>query len=234
MCRLFPATFVVLLVLVAGPIPDALGQPGPHNPGVMPATGRFAGLTYGEWSARWWQWYWATLTADSPSLDTTGALAGEGQSGPVWFLTWPLIEPNVVRKIKVPAGKALLFPATNHDSLLDGLPPNATLDERRKAAEAIFEWIVATSASVDGVPIEDLTSYAAVSPAYNVELPANNIFGIPAGTYGPTFSAGYYVLLTPLSVGRHTVEFAFDFFWPPAGKVLSLNTTYDIDVVARH
>ena len=232
MSRPFRATLMLLALFVAHPLPSAFGQSNPHNPGVVPITGRYAGLTYGEWSARWWQWFWATSTVDAPTLDTTGALAGEGQSGPVWFLTWPLVEPSVVREITVPAGKALLFPATNHDSLFD-LPPGATLDERREAAKAIFQWIVDTSASVDGVAIEDLTSYAAVSPAYNIELPANNIFGAPAGTYGPTFSAGYYVLLTPLSVGRHTVEFSFQFFWPPAGGVLSLNTTYHIDVVAR-
>src|SRR5262245_19566981 len=200
MSRPFRTAFLLLALFAAFPLPNAFGQPGPQNPGVVPIQARYAGLTYGEWSARWWQWYWATATEDSPSLDTTGVLAGEGQSGPVWFLTWPLVEPNVVRKITVPAGKAILFPATNHDSLFDGLPPNATLTERRKAAEAIFEWIVDTSASVDGVPIKDLTSYAAVSPAYDVELPANNIFGVPGGTYGPTVSAGYYVLLRPLSV----------------------------------
>jgi hypothetical protein len=234
MNRPFRATFILLVLVVAGPLPDVFAQPSPHNPGVVPMTAHYEGLTLGEWSARWWQWFWATSTADAPTLDPTGVMAGEGQSGPVWFLTWPLTEPfTVVREITVPAGKALLFPATNHDSLFD-LPPGATLDERRKAAEAIFDWIFATSASVDGVPIKDLTSYKAVSPAYNVELPANNIFGLPAGKYGPTFSAGYYVLLKPLPVGRHTVEFAFQFYWPPAGQVLSLSTTYHIDVVARH
>ena len=233
MSRPFRTAFMLLALFAAFPLPSAFGQPGPHNPGVVPIQARYAGLTYGEWSARWWQWFWATATGDSPTLDTTGVLAGEGQSGPVWFLTWPLVEPTVVRKITVPAGKALLFPATNHDSLLD-LPPGATLEERRQAAENIFDWIVDTSASVDGVPIKDLTSYAAVSPAYTVQLPENNIFGAPAGTYGPTFSAGYYVLLKPLSVGHHTVEFAFQFFWPPAGQVLSLSTTYEIDVVARN
>jgi hypothetical protein len=233
MSRPFRATLMLLVLFAAGPRPDAFAQSSPHNPGVVLINARYAGLTYGEWSARWWQWYWATATVDSPSLDATGVLAGEGQSGPVWFLTWPLVEPHAVRQITIPAGKALLFPATNHDSLLD-LPSGATLDERRQAAQAIFEWIVDTSASVDGVPIKELTSYAATSPAYNVTLPVDNIFGIPAGTYGPTFSAGYYVLLKPLAVGRHTVEFSFQFFWPPAGQVLSLNTTYYIDVVPRH
>ena len=222
-----------VLVVLTGRVASAQSHAAAHNPGVIPIEGRFAGLTYGEWSARWWQWYWATATVDSPSLDPTGALAGEGQSGPVWFLTWPLVDPTATREITVPVGKALLFPATNHDSLFD-LPPTATPEQRRQAALSIFDWIVSTSADVDGRPIENLTSYRAVSPEYSVELPPDNIFGAPAGTYGPTFSAGYYVLLAPLSRGLHTVHFAFSFYWPPANQVLSLDTTYIVNVVPRH
>src|SRR4029434_2978255 len=106
----------------------------------------------------------SSLNISSPSLDPTGAMAAEGQSGPVWFLTWPLVDPVAVREITVPQGKALLFAATNHDSLFD-LPPTATPNERRQAAMDIFQWIVSTSADVDGVPIHDLTSYAAVCAA---------------------------------------------------------------------
>jgi len=199
------------------------------NPGVIPIEGRYAGLSYGEWSARWWQWFYATSTPDSPALDDTGVHAAEGQSGPVWFLTWHLTNPNTVRSITVPAGKALLFTATNHDSLFD-LPLTATLEERRQAAESIFEWIKFTEADVDGVPIQSLSSYRAVSPPYYVTLPPGNIFGLPPITYGPTFSAGYYVLLHPLPPGQHTIHFYFEFYWPPAGQVLKLNNTYFLTV----
>src|SRR5262245_28763205 len=89
------------------------------NPGVIPINGHYAGLSYGEWSARWWQWFWANLTPSSPVLDDTGANALVGQSGQVWFLAWHLTNPATVRNITIPTGKALLFPATNHDSLFD-------------------------------------------------------------------------------------------------------------------
>jgi len=224
-------TFVLLGALGSG-VGAAQLRGSNANPGVVPINARYAGLTYGEWSAQWWQWYWATATVDSPSLDPTGAMAANGQSGPVWFLTWPLVDPSAVREIKMPQGTALLFPATNHDSLFD-LPPTATPDERRQAAMDIFKWIVSTSADVDGVPVNDLTSYAAVSPEYDVVLPENNIFNVPAGQYGPTFSAGYYILLKPLPRGTHTVHFAFSFFWPPANQVLSLDTTYIVHVFGR-
>src|SRR4026207_1083264 len=118
MFRPFRATLMLLVLLAAGPLPDALAQSSPHNPSVVPITAHYAGLTYGEWSARWWQGGWATAGVGSRPrwrdrggrgrwppppvaprhLDGTGVLAGEGQSGPVWFLAWPLVEPNAVRQ----------------------------------------------------------------------------------------------------------------------------------------
>jgi hypothetical protein len=220
---------LVTLLCVTGPVFAQTNHKNP-NPGVIPIQGQYAGLSYGEWSAQWWQWFWANSTPTSPALDDTGANAAAGQSGPVWFLTWHLTNPTTVRDVTVPAGKALLFTATNHDSLFD-LPPTASLDERREAAEDIFQWITFTAAEVDGVPIKALTSYKAVSPPYNVTLPPGNIFGAPPGPYGPTFSAGYYILLTPLPPGQHTIRFYFKFFWPPAGQVLSLDNTYHLTVL---
>jgi hypothetical protein len=74
-----------------------------------------------------------------------------------------------------------MFTATNHDSFLDPLPPTASLDARRQAAEAIFDWIKVTGAEVDGVAIEDLTSYRVVSPPYKSELAAGQHFRLPGG-----------------------------------------------------
>jgi hypothetical protein len=39
----------------------------------------------------------------------------------------------------------------------------------------------------------------------NIVLPANNIFGLPAGTQGLSFGHGWVTLLHPLSVGTHTI-----------------------------
>ena len=42
------------------------------NPGVFPIKSKPYGLTYGEWSAKWWQWAISIPTAESPMLDGTG------------------------------------------------------------------------------------------------------------------------------------------------------------------
>ena len=59
-------------------------------------------------------------------------------------------------------------------------------------------------------------------------LPADNIFGDPAaeGVESPAVDAGYYLMLAPLSVGQHVIEFGatFDAFGA------SINTVYLVTV----
>ena len=38
-------------------------------------------------------------------------------------------------------------------------------------------------------------------------LPDANLFGIDAGDYAPAVADGFYLLLAPLSPGRHTITF---------------------------
>src|SRR5215831_19135202 len=75
------------------------------NPGVLPVQSRPYGFTYGEWSARWWQWLFLLPLDNSPLFGT--ADCSVGQSGPVWFLGG---SPSPRPGCTVPAGKALFFP----------------------------------------------------------------------------------------------------------------------------
>src|SRR4029077_20020533 len=54
--------------------------------GVYPPGSNPLGVTYGEWTARWWQWLLSIPGPVNTNLDTTGANCAQGQSGPVWFL----------------------------------------------------------------------------------------------------------------------------------------------------
>ena len=47
------------------------------NPGVLPINGQIGGLTYGQWSARWWQYAFSV---------TTFANCRAEPSGQMWFL----------------------------------------------------------------------------------------------------------------------------------------------------
>src|SRR2546430_5217700 len=67
------------------------------NPGVVPPDSNEFGNSYGEWSARWWQWLLSIPNSTNPNLDTTGANCAVGQTGQVWFLAGTFGGPAVTR-----------------------------------------------------------------------------------------------------------------------------------------
>jgi len=89
------------------------------NQGVLDINGQVGGLTYGQWSEKWWQWEYSVTTFDDCP----------NQSGQMWFLTGAvrLIVPGAqtlagshptattVRKCIVPAGKNIMFPVFNFE-----------------------------------------------------------------------------------------------------------------------
>ena len=90
-----------------------LALAGNTNPKVLPPNSAPYGKTYGEWGAAWWQWAVSFPYEVNPVYnDPTGAFAGLGQSGPVWFLAGTS-DATAVRTCAVPPGKALFFPIIN-------------------------------------------------------------------------------------------------------------------------
>jgi hypothetical protein len=170
------------------------------------------GSTYGEWSAAWWQWAFSIPASNSPISDTTGANCTQLQSGPVFYLTGTA-GGAATRSCAVPAGKALFFPILNSlwgasvfdcDPTNPGVPCNlATL--RKSAADAMDQ--VTLQAVIDGKPVKDLNQQRVQSSALTITYPADNGAGVDAGSYAPNVSDGYWLLLAPLSAGRHTIYF---------------------------
>jgi hypothetical protein len=220
---------LVLLLLpavtMAGPARKA--DPGnAGNPRVYPPGSRPFGLGYGEWSARWWQWAYGLPAPGHPLFDETGADCAAGQSGPVWFLGGVFnVSGSAVRDLcTVPAGKAILFPIINAE--WDNVcPPSTYTDaELRQFVTDAINSVTALAADVDGVPIENLSAYRFAGPSFAVDLPPGSLFdlfcGTPPGHYSPFVPDGYYVMLTPLSPGPHTIHFT--------GTIAASSFTLDI------
>src|ERR1043166_7033158 len=76
-----------LALLVAGVAP-ALAAPSNvgnlGNPAVAPPPSHFHGLTYSDWSAKWFQWAYSLPFTQHPLFDTADSSAG--QTGDVWFI----------------------------------------------------------------------------------------------------------------------------------------------------
>jgi hypothetical protein len=164
------------------------------------------GLTYGEWTARWWQWAYSIPIDVHPAYDDSGKNCAEGQSGPVWFLAGTYEHP-AERYCTIPAGKAILLPILNSECSYAEFPNLNTEEELRQCAKQIQDSVVHLEASIDGVHISGLEQSRLQSPLFNLTLGQNNILELPANTTTQAVSDGNWIFLKPLSVGEHVVYF---------------------------
>jgi hypothetical protein len=202
-----------LLVMSLGLSAFAQGQGNP-NPGVLPANSKPHGMSYGEWSDAWWQWAVSIPAAENPLLDATGANAGVGQSGPVWFLAGTARGGVAERSVTVPPGTALFFPIYNgiwiNTPQFGDDPWSAKQEAFARAAVAkAVDDVTFMYCIIDGRAVQDLAAYRCETPkggAFEVDLPADNLFNVPADRYGPSVTGGFYLMLAPLSAGPHTIH----------------------------
>lgn len=184
------------------------------DPFIYPINSKPFGKTYGEWSAEHWKWVYS-LPADAHPLTDT-ADCSTGQSGPVWFIGGsfaPTVDlsgnliGNAVRDCTVPADKTLFFPIINAEgSTAEG--NGTTRQELGAFAQYLIDHAEGLSCTIDGIPVRNLEAYRARSPLFTFgPLPENNLLGLPAGTSSPAVADGYYVMLSPLSPGQHTIHF---------------------------
>jgi hypothetical protein len=140
----------------------------------------------------------------------------------------------------VPTGTALFFPIINAEcSSLPGDNSGDTTEAGLRGCANSLANLIDTatlSASLDGVPLTGLSLYRVQSPLFAIGPlpgPADNNLGFfftgnptPAGTTGTSVSDGFYLMLVPLSPGRHTLHFHGEI--PTFGFVVDM--TYDLTV----
>jgi hypothetical protein len=176
------------------------------NPGVYPIDSKPFGLTYGDWTAKWWQWAFGIPKDSNPTTDTTGQYCAQGQSDPhVWFLAGTS-GGSVQRTCVIPSGKAILFPVLNGECTYKDSSGTKTPSDLRSCALKSDAGVTTLAATVDGVNMQNVDKYRVTSNLFNTTLANNNIGGVaPGPTQG--ISDGWWFLLHPLSVGNHTVHF---------------------------
>jgi len=203
---------------------------------IFPIDSKPYGKSYGDWSAEWWKWAYSVPVDQSPLFDETGAHAGSGQSGPVWFLAGVFnVTGTVTRSANVPSGKALFFPIINveWDNLCP--PQDPPLDEAALLAivNENLDMVSELLCEVDGQSIPDVFAYRVTSDDFSVTFPDNNIFQlfgcshVTPGTYPGFVSGGYYIMLPPLPTGAHNIHFRGSVGDPP---FFTLDITYRLNV----
>ncbi|HET9253165.1 MAG TPA: FlgD immunoglobulin-like domain containing protein [Candidatus Eisenbacteria bacterium] len=237
MPRIRPGPIVLALLLVLCGAPPVLASSQGGKPIVVFQPGsRPYGKTFGEWSAEWWKWAYSIPVDRNPLFDETGANAGEGQDGQVFYLAGVFnVSGTVTRSVTVPPGKALFFPLLNVEWDNHCPPVDPPMDESqlRAVVNENLDMVSALTCEVDGTELPDLFSYRSTSPSFDVTFPDNNIFQlfgcdhITPGTYSGFVSGGYYVMLAPLPKGMHTIRFGGSVGDPP---FFTLDVTYHVFV----
>lgn len=226
---------VLLGVIALGTLSSIADAQGTNpNPGILPPNAKFRGSNYGQWGAMWWQTVLELpVVAGRHPLISGGAF--QGPRGVV-FLAGVFADPEepAVLEITIPPGTPLFFPVVNAEcSVFEPDPFHGDdAEELFACANGHLNNTSDRFAIIDGRPVTMLDAYRTQSPLFVWgPLPENNIFAFfdqdaPAGTTSPAADAGVYLLLAPLNVGQHVLEFGGTF----GGGGGSINTKYLITV----
>ncbi|MGH9953683.1 MAG: hypothetical protein ACRD5J_18865 [Nitrososphaeraceae archaeon] len=166
---------------------------------LLPIDSKPFGLTFGEWSARWWQWLLSIPKSNNPAFDSVGSNANINQDyKPVFFLCQTYEGLNIIpnRTVTIPAGYNLIFiPIINWISILhhDG----ETDEDLLAIAKERMDVVSNLKFSINQLTTEDgLENFRVVSPFFEVVLPEDNIIGLPSGVRR-AISDGYWIFVEP-------------------------------------
>ena len=205
------------------------------------------GLSYSQWSAKYFQWAMSIPAAINPLMDTTGAYCDVDQSGPVWFLAGNSDMINCV----VPAGKMIFVPI---NYLLNDYPcpdpsfrpaPGQSVEQfltigygPNAGARQYMDLVTALGVSLDGVPVQpdDLNpkswnpKYRATSPlfVYQGDRSLRAVWDSCSAPGTRAVSDGYWIMIKPLSQGTHTLITSVTMTYP--GATFSWSTTYNLTI----
>jgi len=175
------------------------------NPGLYSADSRPYGLTFAQWSEKWWRWFVSIPQPENPGNDNTGKYCAIGQNDPnVWFLTGAG-SGTFVRSCTIPAGKVIVFQPAGTECSYAENPSLKTESELRTCAIS-GDQVSSIHVTIDGRNLQNLQNYIVQTPLFDLTFPENNIFGVAAGL-SQAVSHAYLIILQPLSPGNHDIHF---------------------------
>ena len=201
----------------------------PAQAGVLAPGSIYDGKTLAEWSAEWNKYVYSIPMVDDPFKDITGEKANINQSGSVFFLVGQDSTEPITRKISINENQLLFFPLIFGWANNFLVNPPVTVEELANWITPAIDLTDSLFFNLDGVALstDELFQHRETPTPFNATLPENNFFGEPAGTSSIVVSDGYWLMVEPLSVGKHTINFgggisAYD---------VQQDITYEISVV---
>jgi hypothetical protein len=185
------------------------------------------GLTYGQWTVKWWQWLTTIPTDSNPAADETGRDAAVNQTNPsVWFLAGTFGGKSVYRKCTIPAGRSVLFPVINYEMNPIERPELKTDSDLIRHVVEDEDDVLNLECIIDSqaIPVYRVSSDPIMFP---ITIPENNPFNTSGGTTTRATSDGYWVFLKPIESGEHNLYFAGSC----SSGIRNVRATYDLRVL---
>lgn len=214
---------------------------------VLPPSALPYGLSYQEWAAKWWQFFYGQSTNNMQPLGSPNIC--EGPASHVLFLNGAPASATETKRATIFADTSLFFPivAFTADNTACPISDFTTNSADVLAAEAVAGWNADASlatCTIDGVAVPGLENptnsiYNVVSTPFSyTTAEKDNIVAVSEGepcltgglTIYPAVADGVYLMLAPLSPGRHTIHFVGE-AGPLSSPFLKLDITYDITVL---
>lgn len=194
------AVAVLCLVMLVATAPVLRGG-GLDGDLAFTADEKIAGKSYPEWTAAWAQWISSVKKERHPLIDKTGDFGGEGQAGPVWFLSGNIGGTNK-RKITVPAGTPIFSPVLFSVISTSADDTQGLVAKVRETINRADEMEV----TLDGKSLGDLSKQRVTPELFQIN-------GLGQDAVHPIFSGkrtmaldGYWFMLKPLTPGEHTMR----------------------------
>ena len=171
----------------------------------VPPAEPVADISQADWSKAWWQWAASFDYADSPVADRTGKNCLLKQKGPVWFLAGTYGTRRTIRTCKVPRDKYLFFPIINYVVMpeTEGASCASCCASFAETAKSVTDKPSNLVLDLDGRRITDLAGYR----QFTADCFDLGALAEPKYRIFPSAANGYYVMLRPLSPGKHVLNF---------------------------
>ena len=185
------------------------------------------GVSYKQWTVRWWKWLLSIPRSKNPALDDTGLNSQIGQKYKQAIFLCQTIENSTMvpnRNITLKDGKAVLMPIINWISTQqeDGENDN----ELKNTAKLKMDVVQKLHVTVNNMAFKnDLHRYRVMSPFFETELPQNNILDVSPGSRR-FISDGYWLFFKPLNRPIKITSFG-----TCSSGVTAIAVNYQIDII---
>lgn len=199
----------------------------------MPGEAPF-GQSYKEWCKAWVKENYSMPCEKHPLLITDSGTSIKEPDGPV-ILLFGSIGGTVKRAIRIPKEKGVFFPIINYMATypcpysgFKPAPGQPLKDFLRLAAADIVNKGTNMTVTLDGIRLTDLQPFRVTTDLFYIQaLPELTCLdNCVTGELQPILTDGYWVMLRPLSPGKHVLHYKGSYIH--LGWVVDV--TYEIEV----